>query len=103
MKYCFTIVCLPDSHTFYFQIGGGAIFAAGVFLKTGSGFMEPDTLALFNRIKVDAVSVGTMSDGATYVMMIAGVLIMFIALLGLCGAYFGNNSCLCCVSNISWP
>lgn len=81
-------------------IGGGAIFAAGVFLKTGSGFMEPDTLALFNRIKVDAVSVGTMSDGATYVMMIAGVLIMFIALLGLCGAYFGNNSCLCCYAVI---
>lgn len=65
--------------------------------------MEPDTLALFNRIKVDSVTVGTMSDGATYVMMIAGALIMFIALLGLCGAYLDNNSCLCGVSIISWP
>lgn len=76
-------------------IGGGAIFAAGILLKTGSGFMDPDVLELFNRIKVDSVSMGTMSDAATYVMMIVGVIIMLIALLGLCGAYLSNNSCLC--------
>ena len=67
-------------------------------LKFDSGLLEAEVIELFNRVIVSNIPLGTLADANSYMMMISGGIIMFIAILGLCGAWHKLNGCLWTVS-----
>ena len=69
-------------------------------LKFDSGLLEAEVIELFNRVIVSNIPLGTLADANSYMMMISGGIIMFIAILGLCGAWHKLNGCLWAVSII---
>ena len=56
---------------------------------------------LLNKIHLDSVPIGNLGDTNFYLMIVAGVLIMAIAVLGICAAMCGKKPCLIavCISN----
>lgn len=75
-------------------IAGGAALIAGLLLRFGTGVLENDVLKLLDQIQVNSFSLGKLTEANTYLMIIAGAFIMFIAALGLCGAW---NDIKCCL------
>ncbi|XP_045207320.2 tetraspanin-18-like [Mercenaria mercenaria] len=75
-------------------LAGGACFAAGLMFKLDSGFLESDVVSLFNNIQYSNIPLGFVCDLLAYLMMCFGGLIVFVAILGMCGAWKGTKSCL---------
>lgn len=75
-------------------VAGGALLIAAFMLKFSSGFLHLDVTTLFNKVTVNRVPLGTIADANTYMMMLAGAFVMFIAILGLCGAWHHIKGCL---------
>ena len=71
---------------------------AGFILKFDSGLLEAEVIELFNRVIVSNIPLGTLADANAYMMIISGGIIMFIAILGLCGAWKNIKGCLWAVS-----
>ena len=76
------------------QIAGVTTALAALLLKFNSGYLDSEVTSMLNKINVDTVPLGTLTDANVYVMIGAGAVIMFISVLGLCGAWHGIKGCL---------
>ena len=71
---------------------------AAFVVKFASGFLEAEVTKLFNRVSVNNIPLGTLADAVAYMMIVAGFFIIFVALLGMCGAWHNIKGCLWAVS-----
>ena len=65
--------------------------------KFGSGVLQDEVVKLLNQIYLDSVPIGNLGEAMFYLMVVAGALIMAIAVLGICAAFCGNKGCLIAV------
>ena len=65
--------------------------------KFGSGVLQEEVVSLLNQIYLDTVPIGNLGEVNFYLMVVAGVLVMAIAVLGICAAFCGNKGCLIAV------